>query len=173
MSRLRRIEQDHRFFFVTTNLAAGYPPLSPYERTLILKDLASTRATLAFQLFSFVVMPDHLHLLFYPQETTLTDILRDFKAKSALSLCKVRGSHGPVWQPRFFDFVCRRVRDFWAKRDYIHQNSVCAGLVDTAEDWQWSSAAIGPSVHPFQILRIDPIELPADGNALIWPAPWR
>jgi putative transposase len=170
MSRLRRIEQAHRFFFVSTNLAPQCASFSPAERTLVLHDLKAVRSSRDFLLFSYVIMPTHLHLLLYPRQATLTDILRDLKSRSAATLHKVRGSDGPIWQPRFFDFACRKVREFWEKVEYIHGNRVKAGLACTAAEWPWSSAAIGTGPA---ILRPDPIELPADGNALIWPAPWR
>jgi len=170
MSRLRRIEQAHRFFFVTTNLASNCARLSHQERTLVLQDLRSIRNSHDFLLFSFVVMPDHLHLLCYPREAMLSVILRDFKSKSALTLRKARRTHGAIWQPRYFDSICRKVQDFWEKMDYIHLNPVRAGLAARPEDWPWSSAALG---HPHPVLCVDPVELPADGNTLLWPAPWR
>ncbi len=46
---------------------------------------------------------------------------------------------GPFWQPKYFDNIMRRVRDFWAKLEYIHNNPVAAGLVANAGDWRWSS----------------------------------
>lgn len=169
MSRLRRIEEAHRFFFVTTNLASKCAPLSGWERTLILQELAAIRGSHDFLLFSFVVMPDHLHLLCYPREAMLSDILRDFKSKSAVTLRKSRHISGVVWQPRFFDSICRRVHHFWEKMDYIHQNPVRAGLAAKPEDWPWSSAAVN---HPDSAFRVDPIDLPVDRDTLLWPAPW-
>ncbi len=44
MSNLRRIEQAHRLFFITTNLASQCAPFSPRERTLLLRDLQFIRA---------------------------------------------------------------------------------------------------------------------------------
>ena len=170
MSRLRRIEQAHRFFFITTNLASNCAPLSCQERTLILQELRWIRNSHDLLLFSFVVMPDHLHLLSNPREAMLSDILRDFKSRSAFTLRKSRRTRGAIWQPRFFDAICRKVRDFWEKMDYIHLNPVRAGLSAKLEDWPWSSAAVA---HPDTVLSVDPIDLPADGDALLWPAPWR
>ena len=170
MSRFRRIEQANRFFFVSTNVAPQWVAFSPAERTLVLHDLQALRHALDFLLFSYVIMPTHMHLLLYPRETTLTDILRDLKSRSAVTLHKARGSDGPIWQPRFFDFACRRVRDFWEKMEYIHENPVKAGLVSTPAEWPWSSAANGTGAA---MLQPDPIELPVDSNALIWPDPWR
>lgn len=169
MSRLRRIAQAHRFFFITANLASGCPPFAPLERSLVVQDLGLTRGSHDFLLFSFVVMPDHLHLLCYPREDMLSDILRDFKSRSAVTMRKSRRLSGPIWQQRFFDSICRKVHVFWEKMDYIHQNPVRAGLVTRAEDWPWSSAA---TVHVGAILTADPIDLPADRDTLLWPAPW-
>jgi len=166
MSRLRRIEQANRFFFVTTNIADGVSPLTADERTLTLECLRSTRARNDFLLFAYVIMPDHLHILIYPRNTTLTDVLRNFKSKTAFELRKKGRPEGAIWQPRFFDFICRRVRDFWSKVEYIHKNPVEAGLAKNSEEWKWSSAAREP------LFAADPIRLPVDGNTLIWPARW-
>ena len=161
MSRLRRIEQAHRFFFVTTNVANGIAPFTADERSLIVDCLRTDCL-----IFAYVVMPDHLHILIYTRNTTLTDVLRNFKSKTAFELRKSGRTQGAVWQPRFFDFICRRVRDFWSKVAYIHKNPVEAGLVKSSADWKWSSAARDP------LFAADPIQLPADGNTLIWPARW-
>jgi REP element-mobilizing transposase RayT len=167
VSRLRRIEQGERYFFITTNLAEGVAPLTAAERVIVLRILGTCRAKLGFKIFAYVVMADHVHLLIEPESSTLTGVMREFKSKSGLALNEHRRTRGPVWQARFFDFVCRRVRDFWQKTEYIHDNPVKAGLVGRAEDGVWSSAA-GPGV-----LAADPIDLPAEGNTLLWPAPWR
>jgi REP element-mobilizing transposase RayT len=167
MSRLRRLEQRGRYFFVTTNLASGTPALTPKERTLVLEQLDRAREKGGFFLFGYVIMPAHVHLLLWPQHSDLTAVLRDFKSKTALELGAQRRSRMPLWQPRYFDFICRRVADFHAKLAYIHNNPVEAGLVTCPEDWTWSSAALSPPI------RVDGANLPVDRNALIWPAPWR
>ena len=134
MSRLRRIEQRDRFFFVTTNLAKGIPHFVPDECALLLDILGQSRAQHGFLLFAYAVMPDHVHLLLDPGPSSLAAVLRDFKSKSALALNKSRHAHGSLWQPRYFDFACRRVRDFWNKMEYIRDNPVRAGLVLRPED---------------------------------------
>jgi REP element-mobilizing transposase RayT len=69
-----------------------------------------------FHLFAYVVMPTHLRFLFEPSEAGLTANLRDFKSKSALLLSRQRHHPGPFWQPRFFDVIGRRAKDFREKR---------------------------------------------------------
>lgn len=134
MVRLRRIENRDRFFFVTANLARGVPHLSPAERDLFIHVLASQRSPRTFQLFAYVVMPDHFHLLLVPQDRTLIQVMRDLKSKTGFAIAQRRHTPGRIWQPRYFDNIIRRVRDFWEKVDYIHQNPVAAGLVERPED---------------------------------------
>jgi REP element-mobilizing transposase RayT len=172
MSCLRRIEQQDRIFFVTSNLARGAPNLSPTERELALNSLSETRTTQGFVLFGYVVMPDHVHALFAVISGSLPDIMHRWKRSSAHSIQKARGKRGPLWQARYFDFICRRTRDVANKLDYIHQNPVVAGLVNHADEWRWSSAGFysktgAPPIVP------DIIDFSGDPDELLWPAPWR
>ena len=129
MSRLRRIEQQDRIFFVTSNLAKGAANLSEIERDLVRNSLSEARTRYKFLLFGYVVMPDHAHAVFAVISGSLADIMHRWKRSSAHSIQKARGKQGPLWQARYFDFICRRVRDVGNKLEYIHQNPVAAGLV--------------------------------------------
>ena len=171
MTRLRRIEDRDRIFFVTFNLERGIRPLSVGERDLVLRTLCELRGPDDFALFGYVVMPDHVHLLLWPKSVSLVRVLRDLKSKTGFALAKSRNAHGPIWQRSYFDFICRRAHDFGEKLEYIHNNAVAAGLVPQAQDWRWSSyryyAKLGePLIKP------DFIDLSGDPNDLLWPAPW-
>jgi len=172
MSRLRRIVLTDRIFFITTNLQPGAAPFSPAERTFLLESLAAEKLRRNFYLYGYIVMPSHLHLLLDPGEQALSDLLRNYKSKAALSLVNSGTRHGPVWQPRYYDSVCRHARNFGDKLEYIHDNPVKAKLVARAEDWLWSSAGwyVNRSRPP---IPIDAIDIPGDPDALLWPAPWR
>ena len=171
MTRLRRIESRERIFFVTTNLARGAAQLGIGERDLLLGQLGRQRAAGGFLLFGYMVMPDHLHLLIAPVAADLIGVMREFKSCRGQEIRVLRQSPRPIWQARYFDFILRRVGDFWEKLDYIHENPVEAGLVRHAEDWPWSSAAhyAGGS----GLIPVDAIELPGERAAWLYPAPWR
>jgi len=171
MTRLRRIEKAGRYFFVTTNLARGVTPLSEAERDLILEQLAFQRDRGEFYLFAYAVMPDHLHMLLYPRESSLPMILRNLKSKTGYRIVQIRRSRGPLWQDGYFDFICRRVKDFWAKFEYIHANPVEAGLVSRPEQWKWSSCAHYRTERAAPVVP-DEVRLPAEGRTFLWPAPW-
>ncbi|PYU03561.1 MAG: hypothetical protein DMG33_16465 [Acidobacteria bacterium] len=172
MTRLRRIEDLDRIFFVTFNLERGVRALSEAERDLVLETLSELRGPDDFALFAYIIMPDHAHLLLWPRSVSLVRILRDLKSKTGFGLAKSRHTRGPIWQHSYFDFICRRARDFGEKLNYIHRNAVAAGFVRQAQDWRWSSyrhyAKLGePPLIP------DFIDFSGDPNELLWPAPWR
>jgi len=172
MTRLRRIEDSDRFFFVTTNLARNTPPLTPTECDLILKVLANQRRLGEFFLFGFVVMPTHTHLLLHPHNKDLVRIMRNFKSRSGYGILQARKSHGAFWQERYFDTIVRRVRNFWEKLEYIHRNPVEAGLVKNPEEWKWSSYRHYVNKEEAAI-PVDPVGFSSDGEQFLWPAPWR
>jgi hypothetical protein len=69
----------------------------------------------------------------FPRGPRVADVFR----REVFDLRSTRG----IRQRRYFDFIIRRVRDFWDKLEYIHQNPVIAGLANRPEDWSWSSYA--------------------------------
>jgi putative transposase len=172
MTRLRRIEDRDRFFFVTTNLARNTNRLTPAECDLILTVLAGQRALGEFFLFGYVVMPTHLHTLLYPHNKDLVRIMRNLKSKTGYEILRGRGGHGPFWQEGYFDTIIRRVRNFWEKLEYIHRNPVEAGLVKCPEEWKWSSCRhyVKREEGP---IAIDPVGFSSEGDDFLWPAPWR
>ena len=171
MSRLRRIEQQDRIFFVTSNLARGVQALSAAERDLVLNSLSKARTVHGFFLFGYVVMPGHVHALMAVITGSLADIMHRWKRESAHSIQKTRGKRGPLWQARYFDFICRRTRDVGNKVEYIHQNPVVAGLVSRADEWRWSSAAFYLKTRT-PIIVPDFMDFSGDPHELLWPAPW-
>lgn len=172
VSRLRRIADRDRIFFVTTNLASGVAPLAAAERDVVLRQIARQHAAGDFLLFAYVVMSDHLHVLLAPNGCGLTDAMYRLKRFTAQEIVKRRRSRGALWQARYFDFVLRRVGDFWDKLEYIHSNPVEGQLVKRPEEWRWSSAAhyLGAGTSPTPI---DSVNFPADRTAWLYPAPWR
>ena len=171
MTRLRRIADHDRIFFVTVRVGRGVSPLSPSERHIVVEYIAAERSNGTFLVFGYVVMPDHLHLLLAPFHAGLQDGMHRLKMRTGRRIRSIRGEHGPFWQARYFDFILRCVGDFWDKLQYIHQNPVDANFVVSPEEWAWSSAA-----HYSRKCgndTIDAIDLPPERIALLWPAPWR
>jgi putative transposase len=172
MSRLRRIEQAGRYFFVTTNLVRGVSILTPRERSLCLECLDKARSKHGFALFAYVIMPDHAHLLLSSFQSTVPALMRDWKSQSAFTIAKGRNKRGAIWQPRYFDFILRRASDFGKQLEYIHTNPVTAGLVAQPDKWRWSSAGYYMKKAE-ALLRPDLFDIPVDPNQPLWPVPWK
>ena len=80
MSRLHRAETHSRFFFLTTNLLRDRRPFNEREFTAPATILDRTRKRLPFALCGYCFMPDHVHALIFPEETTtISNVMKSFK----------------------------------------------------------------------------------------------
>jgi putative DNA methylase len=68
----------------------------------------------------------------------LANIIHSWKSYTAHEANKLLGRKGAFWMPDYFDRYIRDKEHFIATVEYILQNPVKAGLVDTAENWSWS-----------------------------------
>ena len=107
---------------------------------LFLETLQHYRRSGHFKLHAFVVMPDHIHLLLTPLDVSLERAVGFVKGGFSHRLA----SKFPVWQRGFTDRRMRDREEFEIRREYIHQNSVRARLVESAELYRFSSAYKGP-----------------------------
>ncbi len=95
------------------------------------------------KLFTAVVMPDHVHMLFKllqdgdGDSEDLSKIMHSIKSFSANQVNKVMQRSGVVWQNESYDHVIRDERDFHNTLSYIWYNPVKKGLCDKAEDYSW------------------------------------
>jgi REP element-mobilizing transposase RayT len=94
-----------------------------------------------YKLLAWVIMPNHVHVMVeqmagYP----LGDVIHAWKSFTAKEANKQLGASGSFWEPDYFDRFIRDQAHFDIAVHYIHENPVKAGLVASAEGWQWSSA---------------------------------
>ena len=120
------------------------------SRRIFESALERVRHSFRLQVYGYVVMPEHVHLLLSePQRDTLADALKSLKqGVSWRLLAKIGGPLKPgfglsgerhFWQKRYYDFNIRDYPQFVEKLRYIHRNPVKAGLCERPEDWEWSS----------------------------------
>lgn len=96
-----------------------------------------------YKLFSWVIMPNHVHILLRPMENTLlSDIMHSMKSYTANRANKVLNRTGKFWSAEYFDRYMRDYDHFEKTVAYIHGNPVKAGLCEKASDWRFSSAWI-------------------------------
>jgi len=116
--------------------------VEPYAR-LLLKTIYGYRRAGKFQLHAFVLMPEHVHLLFTPaNDVTLERAVQLIKGGYSHAFGQEFGKHKEVWQRGFTDHRIRDGADFERHREYIHRNPVAARLAEGAE-YRYCSAYPG------------------------------
>ena len=114
---------------------------------LFLSTLFSYRDRGVFQLYEFVIMPDHFHLLLGPKPTVALERAMQFiKGGYSHRFMKEIGSRMEIWERSFTNHRVRDEADFEKHRSYIHLNPVRAGLVKLPKDYPYSSAHPGFSL---------------------------
>lgn len=94
-----------------------------------------------YQLFAWVVMPNHVHVLVHVREGwQLGRIVQSWKSYTGRRLM---ATHGVGWMREYWDRYIRDERHFAHAVAYIHNNPVKAALAARPEDWSWSSAHPG------------------------------
>lgn len=94
-----------------------------------------------YDLHSWVIMPNHVHLLITPLVSTskLLNSLKSATARQSNLLLQRTGQ--PFWQDESYDHSVRDREQSQRIRDYIENNPVVAGLATTPEQYPWSSKA--------------------------------
>ena len=130
-------------YFVTTKCWQGRQIFQAREiAEILLQTLFHYREQRAYLLHEFVLMPDHLHLLLTPGETTsLEKAVQLIKGGSSHRIHNERNHRKEIWQEGFYDWTIRDFDDWQTKVEYIRLNPVRARLVVKPEEWAFSSAS--------------------------------
>jgi putative transposase len=145
MGRLTHRTAPGFTYFVTTKVWQNRPLFQVVANAEVLfETLTHYRDQGAYLLHEFVIMPNHIHMLLTPSDTTsLEKVMQLIKGGSSHELHRRRGFKIQLWQSGFHEESVRNETDYMAKVDYIRSNPVRAGLVESCEKWQWSSASVG------------------------------
>ena len=122
--------------------------------------MIDARKRFPIDLWAYVIMPEHVHLLVYPREPKveigrIVGTIKEAVARPAIEYLEI---HAPEWLPRITVREGKRTRRrFWQPGggydrnatklesvqkmlDYIHSNPVRRELAVKPGDWYWSSA---------------------------------
>lgn len=121
---------------------AAYLDYSPFVRgdlnQLMLDVLREEQERQNCAIFTYCLMPDHLHYLISPRQDGISVLTftEQYKGKTTNRSWK-SGWTGKLWQPRYYDHIVRSDESLRAIAEYIVNNPVRKGLVENAEDWPW------------------------------------
>ena len=109
------------------------------DRRYYLKCLHDSCATYCCDIHAYVLMTNHVHLLFTPleQDSTLR-MMRTLGHTYALYFCSVHQTE-VLWESRFEASIVEDDRYFLLRSRYIELNPVRAGIVIRPGDYVWSS----------------------------------
>ena len=95
-----------------------------------------------WEVFEYVLMPNHVHLFLEIAEGSLKTSIADFKRWTAGRAAEILGIEGDrFWQREWFDHWSRSAEEDDKITRYIRENPVNAGLVRRYVDWPYGSWA--------------------------------
>ena len=157
----RRYRIDGSIYYITTVI---YNRLNVFVQPSfiipIFDSLNYYRFQYACKIVGYVIMPDHIHLLIFPQsQQAVTDFMRDFKRFTSGRITRqakveqrsdwikafeqagsdTQRAEFKVWQDSFWEQCIYSEEFLKQKLNYIHLNPVRAGIVKEAVDYVYSS----------------------------------
>ena len=109
---------------------------------IVIETLFHYRDQHSYLLHSFVLMPEHFHLLLTPgADISLERAVQFVKGGSARRISQALTFRLPVWQRGFTDHRIRDSQDYRAHVQYIEENPVKEGLLERPEEYACSSAS--------------------------------
>jgi putative transposase len=107
-----------------------------------------------YDVLSYVVMPSHVHWVFWPRPEWVAQLTAEGRSRSPREVImhsvqsftgaacnRLLCRHGAFWQRESYDRSVRDERELERVIAYVEHNPVKAGLVRRAEEWKFSSAA--------------------------------
>jgi putative transposase len=143
---------------------------SPDEYTAFVRLLADGQARQPMRIIAYCLMPNHWHLLLWPKEDGDLSLYVGWVTNTHAQRFR-RGTdtigQGAVYQSRFQAVGVKdpiHLLDVWR---YVERNPVKAGLVQRAEEWNWSSAASQRLGRRDLVLDDGPVSRPREWLAIV------
>lgn len=135
-------------FFFTVTLQDRKSNLLVERINLLKAGVQKVKNEYPFQIKAYVILPEHLHMIWELPQGDCNYSLRwkKIKAHFSKSLCqsgiilnKTKHHEYRLWQRRFWEHTIKDMLDFEDHVNYIHYNPIKHGLVKDLHDWPYSS----------------------------------
>ena len=139
---LPHLQPGGKIFFVTFCTIQRWI-IPPAARDIVMETCFRGNGN-RYELYSLVVMPDHVHIAFSPLRDqlgwtyTIPDIMQEIKSVSSHRINRELLHFGKVWQEESFDRAMRSAEDVDLKIEYMINNPVRAGLVADPREYRWT-----------------------------------
>jgi REP element-mobilizing transposase RayT len=108
------------------------------EKGKYLEILADYKKRYDFQLYAYVIMDNHVHLLLQVGKDPLAKIMQGIQQRYTQHYNWHQKHSGHVFEQRYKAFICEKESYLIALICYIHQNPVRASMLEGV-DYRWSS----------------------------------
>ena len=106
----------------------------------LVEDSLLLRNKTEYDLGAWVIMPNHVHLLFQVQAVPMSQLIKKWKGVTANKANNILGRKGEFWQDGYWDTYMRDIEHESKSRRYIENNPTKAKLTISPKEWPWSSA---------------------------------
>ena len=131
-----RFSETSQIYLLTTVTQNRHPLFNDWRLgRLVVAELKRAEEQNLVQSLAWVVMPDHLHWLIELKQKSLSSVMQQVKARSAIAINKATQSQNPVWQRGYHDTTLRTEDDLKKLARYIVANPLRAGLVKRIGDY--------------------------------------
>jgi putative transposase len=164
MPRVRRSTQPGFIYHVFNRAVRNtklFESAEDYRDFLRLILRAKQRTPIRIPAYS--LMPNHWHFLIWPyHEGDLSNFMKWVCTTHALRWNKSHGvlGRGAVYQGRFKSVPVEQEDELMRVWRYIERNALSAGLVESADQWEWCS--LRDRCHQSRISDPGPFELPVN-----------
>lgn len=153
-----RIYDQKGTYFITCTVNQWVDVFTRQEYIeILLQSLRYCQKNKGLEIFSWVVMTNHIHMIISTHQDNLSDIIRDFKKYTAKKILEaieenpkesrknwllwlLKKEEGILfWQEGYHGEEIISLEFYHTKQDYIHTNPVRAGLVEKEEEYLFSS----------------------------------
>ena len=109
------------------------------------------------EVWAYCLMPNHVHLIAVPsEEPSLRLAVGEAHRRYTRRVNLREGWRGHLWQGRFASFPMDDAHLYMAAR-YVELNPVRARMVESPQQYRWSSAAAHLAGHDDALVRADPL----------------
>lgn len=113
--------------------------LDDSDRVKFIKILLKIKHEELYELFSYCIMPNHVHLIIKDNTNNISNIMKKINTTYALYFNYKYDRVGHVFQDRFRSEVIENDRYLLCAIRYIHNNPVKANMVNDPLKYEWSS----------------------------------
>lgn len=142
MPRYKRTQQPGGTYFFTIVLADRKSSLLIDQFKLLSSVTNQVKRKYPFRMRAWVVLPEHLHMIWTLPECDANYMQRIWSIKTAFSKQHQQQSQKTdikIWQNRYWEHVIRNQTDLNNHINYIHFNPVKHGYVSKPIEWRYSS----------------------------------